>query len=425
MKRLFLIGFIWSCCAVAWLALGATIIQRTGEGSSELTSQVQQLWGPARQQAPPSAHYVELRKVKETVNLTDAAGRPTVSIIEREQGFEVPISLEATDAGAKLALEHRRKGLLWFPTYEVDFRARYRFRNSSEQPRAITFGFPLESGNGVYDGFEILGEDGKPIETSIDGNGASWTRQLRAGESASLTVAYRSRGTSTWSYGMPGRGLAGAEGRARDFRLTVETNFAAVDFPAGTLSPSVHAPTPGGWSGTWRFASIVTRSAIGVELPQKLNPGPLASRITFFAPVGLLFFFFVVAVLAMARGKNIHPMNYFFFGCAFFAFHLLFAYLVDHVAILAAFAISSTASTFLVVTYARLFVGWRFALREMALAQMIYLVLFSFTFLWQGFTGLAITVGAVATLFVMMQITGRLDWKREGSAGELSAPPRA
>ena len=35
--------------------------------------------------------------------------------------------------------------------------------------------------------------------------------------------------------------------------------------------------------------------------------------------LGLLFFFFVVAVFAAAKRKNLHPLNYFFFGCAFFA----------------------------------------------------------------------------------------------------------
>ncbi len=46
-----------------------------------------------------------------------------------------------------------------------------------------------------------------------------------------------------------------------------------------------------------------------------------------------------------------------------------------------------------------------------AMAWMIlYLVLFSYTFMWEGFTGLSITVGAIMTLFVMMQVTGRLDW---------------
>ena len=44
----------------------------------------------------------------------------------------------------------------------------------------------------------------------------------------------------------------------------------------------------------------------------------------------------------------------------------------------------------------------------MGIAQFIYLVLFSFSFLWTGFTGLAITVGAILTLFVMMQVMGRI-----------------
>src|SRR5207247_8773174 len=107
---------------------------------------------------------------------------------------------------------------------------------------------------------------------------------------------------------------------------------------------------------------------------------------------------------------RLHPLNYFFLACAFFAFHLLFAYLVDHLAIAPAFALASLVSLGLVVSYARLFVGWRFALREMALAQLVYLVLFSFTFFWTGFTGLAITIGAIVTLFVMMQLTGRVKW---------------
>jgi inner membrane protein involved in colicin E2 resistance len=145
-------------------------------------------------------------------------------------------------------------------------------------------------------------------------------------------------------------------------------------------------------------------------LPERLNPGPLAARITFFAPVALLFFFFVVAILAHAQKRELHPMHYFFLGCAFFAFHLLFAYLVDHVAIAPSFALASLVSVGLVVSYARLFVGWRFALVEMGVAQLFYLVLFSFTFFWTGFTGLSITVGAILTLFVMMQITGRSRW---------------
>ena len=88
----------------------------------------------------------------------------------------------------------------------------------------------------------------------------------------------------------------------------------------------------------------------------------------------------------------------------------------------ASFGLSALVSLLLVVSYARLFVGWRFALREVGISQVLYLVLFSYSFLWEGFTGLAITLGAIGTLFVMMQVTGRLDWGKAEQA-PLVTPP--
>jgi len=158
-----------------------------------------------------------------------------------------------------------------------------------------------------------------------------------------------------------------------------------------------------------------------VVLPERLNPGPLAAKLTFFAPVSLLFFFFVTGMLLAARGRSIHPVSYFLLACAFFAFHLLFAYLIDHVAIAPAFAASSLVAVALVVSYARLLVGWRTALAQIGVAQLVYLVLFSVTFFWKGYTGLAITIGAILTLFVIMQLTGRTDWER--ALGRAPAPP--
>jgi hypothetical protein len=45
------------------------------------------------------------------------------------------------------------------------------------------------------------------------------------------------------------------------------------------------------------------------------------------------------------------------------------------------------------------------------LVQFVYLVLFSYAFFFKGFTGLSITIGAIATLFVVMQATGRIKWE--------------
>jgi hypothetical protein len=55
-------------------------------------------------------------------------------------------------------------------------------------------------------------------------------------------------------------------------------------------------------------------------------------------------------------------------------------------------------------------VGLRLAFVEIALSQLVYLVLFSYTFFFKGFTGLAITILCICTLFVIMQVTGKTDW---------------
>jgi hypothetical protein len=78
--------------------------------------------------------------------------------------------------------------------------------------------------------------------------------------------------------------------------------------------------------------------------------------------------------------------------------------------------LSSVVSVGLVVSYLRLVVGLRFAAFEAGTAQLIYLVLFSYAFFWKGFTGLAITIIAIITLFVVMQVTGRIRWAERFAA---------
>ena len=75
--------------------------------------------------------------------------------------------------------------------------------------------------------------------------------------------------------------------------------------------------------------------------------------------------------------------------------------------------ICSVTSLALVISYLRLVVGIRFAAVEAGLAQLIYLVLFSYAFFFKGFSGLAVTVGSIMTLFVVMQLTGRIRWSEK------------
>ena len=344
-------------------------------------------------------------------------GELTAKTVERVR--TEPRPLVASDLRVDLALEHRKKGLLWYPTYEADFDGRYAVRNDGDETMRYRIRYRFPEGAPVMDGFRFV-VDGDPVEdAAIEGGTAVRQIDVEPGETVAFRVAYRSQGVETWRYAF------GEETQqVRDFRLVLSTNFDEIDFPAGTLSPTEKVRDGDGWRLAWRYSTLVADAGLGLALPEKLNPGPWVSRVTFFAPVSLFLFFFLLFLLSLMRGVRLHPMHYFFLGAAFFAFHLLLAYLVDHISVHAAVAICSVVSIGLVVSYMRLVTGARFALVEVGLAQLVYLVGFAYTFFLEGATGLTITVLCITTLFGVMQLTGRLDWERvfERAESEPDAP---
>ncbi len=73
--------------------------------------------------------------------------------------------------------------------------------------------------------------------------------------------------------------------------------------------------------------------------------------------------------------------------------------------------------------------GFRFA-RIAAAAQFAYMVLFSYSFFFDGLTGITITVGAIITLAMLMAFTAKTDWAevmkakpKKPAAGGPPTPP--
>jgi hypothetical protein len=410
-KKLFALSFIFVCTTIAWAILGTTIFQRTYGLDDSLRSKVASSWGTAQVQAPPAASYT--RVTHENQDVLDASGKTRPKVVDVKEEIFVP--LDSTRAQVVLRLEHRQKGLLWYSTYKTAFAGEYTFRNDTGQDQCFTFRFPLPAEQAMYDNVVFM-LNGEPVEFENYGNSVQSRKEIAAGKIAALKVAYASQGMDRWTYK-----FSDQVAHVRDFQLSMSTNFKDIDFPGNTLSPSQKQETPGGWKLDWDYKDLLSGYQIGMIMPEKLQPGPLAGRISFFAPVSLFFFFFLVLIITTIRGVNLHPVNYFFLAAAFFAFHLLMAYLVDHISIHAAFFISAAVSLALVVSYMRLVTGPRFALVECGIAQFVYLVLFSYAFFFKGFTGLAVTIGSIITLFVVMQMTGRINWS-ERFAGT-SPPP--
>lgn len=401
MKKLPVIFLIYVFMVLAWLILGATILKRTYAQDYKLKGMVSQLWGTMQIQKAPYVYYQtqekrEVERVEEGKNVSE---------------FETyvvnhPVPLVASEIGVSLSLTHRRKGLLWYSTYMVGFLGEYVISNDTDESRYIYFNFDFPAIGAVYDDFRLV-VDGKELEKiEISSGKVIHPVKLSRGESATVEIFYKSQGMDEWWYDF-GENVT----QVKDFMLTMNTDFDKIDFPQNSISPTGKKETEKGWELKWKYSNLLTGVKIGMALPEKLNPGPWVSQVTFSAPVSLFLFFFLLFVFTTLRGIKVHPMNYFFIGAAFFSFHLLLAYLVDHVTIHVAFLISSVVSISLVVTYMRLVVSNRFAFVEIAISQFIYLVLFSYTFFFQGFTGLAITILCIVTLFVVMQFTGKVDWE--------------
>ena len=381
LKRLIAIGGIIICTAVGWFILGSSVLVRSGVSLNRCGPEVTGGWGPVMTQPHPSIYYN---------SPGSANGR---HMIQPSQ----------SNVSVSLRYEPKRKGLLWYRTFLVDFQGEYSLQNPTQITQTIYIRFEFPAANASYSDFSFVINGAPSTENNKTAEGITEAVTLAPGQSAKFAVSYKSRGTERWGYSF------GDTTRIRNFRLAMTTDFSEFDFPAGTGSPTERARAAEGWKFVWSYPDVINAQAIAMGMPSVANPGPVASRMSFFAPVSLLFFFAVLILIGMVWEVKLHPMNYFFLAAGCFAFQLLFAYLVDLIPLFLAFAISAAVSLALVSGYLLAAAGRRFA-RIAALAQFAFIVLFSYSFFFEGLTGLTITIGAIVTLALLMIATARVNW---------------
>ena len=401
--RVFWIGLIWLVVSTGWLFFGEAMMHRTHTQQASLHGQVTELWGTSQHQAAPQLAFTWTQERALTYS---SLGEETVRIVQDEHEQAVPLA--SSDIDVSLALDQRRKGLLWFPLYDVGFAATYTYTHDWEFAGTLEVVLHFPDTTGLYDGFYFIVNGAQdPNQQPTDGvmRTSVW---VEPGQEIQIDTGYRSRGMAEWVY-LPTQGTSSIS----DFSLTMRTDFGEIDFPSYTMSPSSRTPEGGGWSLSWDFDRIITGQNIGMVMPAQRQPGPLVSQMSSSAPISLGFYFLVIFVLSVLKRIDIHPINYAMVAGAFFSFHLLMGYAADHLPVEAAFVLASATSVFLVVSYLRLVVSDRFAFGPAALAQLVYLVGFGLAHFWEGYTGLTVTVLSILTLFILMQLTGQVDWKAE------------
>lgn len=390
------IALIFILACAGWVVLGATTTQRSTDTDSQLGAEVKALWGrPLVQNAPSFSIAVP--------------GTDRVRSI-------IP---SANDVHVTLKADHRKKGLLWYPTYTCRFEGAYTVENKDPVTQKIKILFQFPSSDGTFDEFAATIDDKPIVAASQPEAGLGELIELPSGQRAVFKVSYLTRGIGEWRYR-----LASSTGRVQNLSLTAETDFAAVDYPEGSLSPMQAQPSEsGGMTLAWKASDLITEQDIGVVIPEKINPGPLTARITFFAPVCLLFFFVLVFTISLLYKINIHPMHYLFVAAGFFAFHLLLAYMAGLVNIHMAFIISAVVSVALVTSYLSGALRGAFPNKVAVSGQLFFLVLFSYSFFFNGITGLTVAIGSVITLAVLMKVTAHVNWDEAFARPSKTPPP--
>lgn len=403
--RLFGIAAVFILATIGWMILSGVTRMRMDSQSDSLRSSVQSLWGNQQTQRAPTLafHY----DVQEEVERTETKNGVNVQVRELvTRTLERPVALGSTNVDVKISSDLRRKGLNWYSLYNVKFKGVYSYVHAGPESGELEVVLAFPDATAIYDDFRFT-VDGVDVSGGLDANGDKLRARVAVapGQRVEILAGYKSRGLDQWHY-LPAAGV----GKLDAFSLTMHTDFTEIDFPSGTLSPSAKKREGDGYLLSWNFKQIVTGNGIGMITPSRIQPGALAAQLSLSAPVSLFFYFFIIFVLAILRGIDLHPLNYLLIAGAFFAFHLLFAYSADHLPVEWAFALSSLVSVFLVVSYLRLVVSARFAYVEAGLAQLVYLVGFSLAHFWEGFTGLTATVLAIVTLYLIMQLTARVKW---------------
>ena len=145
-KRILAILLIFLLGVFGWFVLGQASAVRSHTTSYTLSKSINLLWGaPIVQEAPKLTVKVpgtdQIRKISPTKNHIQA----------------------------NIILDQRKKGLLWYPTYTVDFIGKYEVTNNDRISQDIRLSFILPSKDATYEKVSLKIGDREEIFNATTG----------------------------------------------------------------------------------------------------------------------------------------------------------------------------------------------------------------------------------------------------------------
>src|SRR5262249_37569817 len=206
----------------------------------------------------------------------------------KEVSHTKDVSSSSTDVRADIRLDQRLKGLLWYSLYNVRFQGSWLYKHAEPNEGTLTIHFQFPDSETLYDDLRFV-INGKDIASTLRPQNGEIALEVPVtpGQTIPLRISYRSRGLDEWRYVPAGGDVANLQ----DFHLRISTDFTDIDYPLGAISPSSREHGAGRSTLRWDFKQILTGRSMGVVMPAHLQPGKLASMLSFSAPISLLFFY--------------------------------------------------------------------------------------------------------------------------------------
>ncbi|MBV9409203.1 MAG: hypothetical protein JO164_10310, partial [Candidatus Eremiobacteraeota bacterium] len=125
---LFAVALVIVAATTGWMILAGTLVIRTDAADSAQRDEVASLWGTSQSQTAP--HF--------SIGWMTRDGNHHVAETESQ------LAPTSARVDVDLALDQRRKGLLWYDTYTVRFAATYRVTADRDGRLIVRFPFPAE-----------------------------------------------------------------------------------------------------------------------------------------------------------------------------------------------------------------------------------------------------------------------------------------
>jgi len=332
---------------------------------------------------------------------------------------------DRTDVDVDLLVRYKQQEDVYLTTYDASFQGDYDFTNpNTEYPSRIVLTFPFPPNVNTLSKLKMTVDGKEATQTRTSMKGITWAGWFKPGESKTIAVEYEAQGIDDYSYAVDHDRLN------KYFRLVANvTGVDELELPNDCLRLREQKRIADGFQLTWFHKGLVTNRDIKLDLPDREPELTFAARLQDYAdrfailcraaPLFALLFIGAVALSGGLGAPRLSTESHVLLALNFLLFFPLLIFLAGVTGVTTAFWTSLGVISVLGVLYA-----WRTGgagmLWRVVVFTGVFLGLFSYAVLHERWTGLLLSVGAIAVIALFM--LSHALWPPEPREAEPEAP---